>query len=102
MPDSLITAVNTGVDTLNLIMPQLIGGLIIPIVGLLKKYVAFVGNVIPAEFVQSALAVAAAFILTSLIPTDMSIHETIKFGLETVGTTTILYGGVKVAKKGKQ
>ena len=99
MPDSLTTVVNTGVETLNLIMPQIIGGLIIPVVGALKKYTSFVGTVVPGEFVQSLLAVIATLILTTFIPTDMTFHEIIKFGLEMVGTTTILYGGVKMAKK---
>ena len=42
MEDSLTTALTGGSETLNYLMPFIVGGLIVPIVGALKKYVSFV------------------------------------------------------------
>ena len=93
--------IDSGNAAMNMIMPQIIGGIVIPVVGLLKKYVAFVGNVIPSEFVQSAFCVGGAFAIAAMFAPSMEPVTIIKFGLESAGTATLIYGGVRIAAKTK-
>lgn len=97
--DSLSTLIVGSNETMNLLLPFIIGGLIMPLVGALKKYVAFVGNVIPPEFVQGILIMITVYFLSAYFSPDMAIADVVAYSFQVTGGVTIAYGGVKIAKK---
>lgn len=98
MQDTLQVVVDQGQKVLYFLMPQIVGGLIVPIVAILKKYVVYIGNEIPAEFVVGVLAIIAAVGLDALFPSGMSVEQLIRYALESVGTASVIYGGVRLAR----
>ena len=93
------TLVVQGNEVMTMLLPFIVGGLIIPLVGALKKYVAFVGDVIPPEFVQGVLIMITVYFLAGYFSPEMTIAEVIDYSFKVTGGVTIAYGGVKVYKK---
>ena len=85
-------------EVIQTLMQFFVGGLIIPIVGLLKKTI-LVGDTLRPEFVTGMLAIVVAFGLREWLNPAMTITEAVNLGLATAGVTSIMYGGKKVVKK---
>lgn len=85
-------------ELIQTLMQFFLGGLIIPLVGLLKKTV-LVGQVLRPEFVTGILAIAVAFGLQQWLAPEMTTKEVINLGLAATGVTSIMYGGKKAAIK---
>jgi hypothetical protein len=84
-------------DTINLLMPIIIGLIITPIVQIAKK-VAFLSAIDP-RYITSAVSILAVFLLTRLYAPDMTWADIIKTALALVGGATLGHAGLQEIKK---
>jgi len=80
-------------ETLELLLPFVMGGAIWPIVAVLKKYVP-----VRPEFLALVFAFFATWGLTTwLVPEPTAWIDIIKIAVGAVGTAAVLVGGTKIA-----
>ena len=89
-----------GNETLTTLLAIVVGGVVIPIVGVIKKTV--VVNYIRPEFLTAILAIVAAYGLSLWLVPGITIDDLIRLALASVGGTSLIYGTTKIVngKKG--
>ena len=84
-------------DTLRTLLELFGGGLILPIIGILKHFTAgtWIDDYIRWEVITGLLLIAVTFVVCHFWVPLMPISEIIRTGLAVGGGTSIIYGGKK-------
>ena len=94
MEDTLINVVTNpdgSINTINLLMGNvIIGGIIIPLVQLIKKFVD-----IPPQYITAALAIASVWVLTEWLMPGTSFGEIVRIAFTSIGVSTVIHKGSK-------
>lgn len=85
------------VETIQMLLAAIAGGLVIPLVGALKA--TALTNYVRPEFLKAAILTLVAWGLSAWLMPELAMSEIIQLGLAATGAGTVLYGAKKAVTK---